>query len=137
MFQWPKIVTALFYFQQHLQDSLDLFVLRYFVCVSMNGLTIIQTKGTFWTGCPNVLPMNELAGTIAACGLWTDGAGHPGRAHAFCTRHPESQAESQAPPHLLSVVGYGSIGQLSEPSSPGGDTVWERRTVNNNFLQPF
>lgn len=48
-------------------------MLKYFISVLLDGLTFTQTKRTpFRQGTPNVLPVLELTGTIAAYGLCTD-----------------------------------------------------------------
>lgn len=76
MIQWPKNSNSTIFLQQDLQDNLNLFVLRYFISVLMDGLTFTQTKGAPLA--LNVLPMHELTGAIAACGLCTEGESHLG-----------------------------------------------------------
>lgn len=56
-------------------------MLKYFISILLGGLTFTQTKRTpFRQGILNVLPVLELTGTIAACGLCTDDEvkGHSG-----------------------------------------------------------
>lgn len=88
--------------------------------VLMDGLTFKQIKrASFGQGALNVLPMHELTVAIAACGLCTDGEGHPRGSHSFCTqRSGDPQQRAKNPPDLLNGVG---------PCCSG--TMWPMTTV--------
>lgn len=101
-FQCPKIVTHYFLARGYLQDSVGLFVLRYFISVLryFNGWAYICStrRAPFGQGFRNVLPMHELRVAIAACGLCTGCEGHLGVSSFQCTlRSGDPQQRAQNP----------------------------------------
>lgn len=140
--QWPKNSTSTIFLQQDLQDNLNLFVLRYFLSVLMDGLTFTQTKGApFGQGALNVLPMHELTGAIAACGSCTEGESHLGSSFLRTQRPGDrpQRAQHPLPPTrevvwVLAVLDNVACDNCQNKSPPHGVMSWEMRNFNHSFL---